>query len=376
MITNQERKIGLTLSGGGVRAAIFHSGVLKYLAEKGMLEQVSFISTVSGGSLLMGLVYTFADNNFPSSKEYIENIFPKIKGLLTSKDLQAKAIKSLLYPKNWGDLLNRGNIIANELKSYWGVSGNLQDIPDYPRWVINGTTCETGKCWRFSKERMGDYITGYVVNPDLPIAEAIAASASYPPVIDHYKLQTSLYEWKHYKDGIEFKNSSQPTKTISPNLDFYHITDGGVYDNLGTEAVFKKLGEELRKEIDYLIVCDAGSLLDITEINPLSILSKSIRNFSIIMDQVIGLRLRVIFRFFETNKNTGIIVKIGKNAKQQINEAKKIKNEININIDDFLNCDDIKKAANYPTDLKKVSVENFELIKRHGYETTKIQLEL
>ncbi len=374
----ENKKIGLALSGGGIRAAIFHSGVLKYLAEKEMLEQVSFISTVSGASLLMGLIYTFSNNKFPSSKEYLENIFPKIEKLLTTKDLQKKAIRSLLSPKNWGDFLNRGNIVANELKSYWGIKGNLQDIPDYPRWIINGTTRETGKCWRFSKERMGDYITGYVVNPDLPIAEAIAASAAYPPAIDHYKLQTSLYEWKHYEEGIEFKNSSQPTKTIKPNLDFYHITDGGVYDNLGTEAVFKKLGEELRKEINYLIVSDAGSLLDITEINSFLTLSKLKRNFSIVMDQVIGLRLRVIFRFFEYNPNTGIIVKIGKNVKQLINEAKKIKNdfEIDKNIDGFLNYDDVKKAANYPTDLKKASANNFELIKQHGYETIKIQLEL
>lgn len=378
MVTNQERKIGLALSGGGIRAAIFHSGVLKCLAEKGMLEQVSFISTVSGASLLMGLVYTFAGNKFPSSKEYLENIFPKIEELLTTKDLQAKAIKSLLSPKNWGDFLNRGNIVANELKSYWGIKGNLQDISDYPRWVINGTTRETGKCWRFSKERMGDYISGYVVSPNLPIAEAIAASAAYPPAIDHYKLQTSLYEWKHYEEGIEFKNSSQPTKTISPDLDFFHISDGGVYDNLGTEAVFKKLGEELRKEIDYLIVSDAGSLLDITEIDPILTLSKLKRNFSIVMDQVTGLRLRIIFRFFGANPNTGIIVKIGKSAKQLINEAKKIKNkfETDININDFLNYDDVKKAANYPTNLKKASKENFKLIERHGYEITKIQLEL
>lgn len=351
MITN--KKIGLTLSGGGVRATVFHSGVLRCLAEREMLEQVSFISTVSGGSLLMGLVYTFADNKFPSSKEYIENIFPKIEELLTIKDLQTKAIKSLLCPKNWGDFMNRGNILANELKSYWGINGNLQDIPDYPRWVINGTTRETGKCWRFSKERMGDYKIGYVINPNLFIAEAIAASAAYPTYIDHYKLQTSLYEWKYYEKGIEFKNSSQPTKTISPDLDFYHITDGGVYDNLGTEAVFKELGEELRKEIDYLIVSDAGSLLDITEINPLSIFSKLKRNFSIISDQVTGLRLRIIYNFFKKNNN-GLIVKIN-------DESDICENEL-------------KKIIDYPTDLKIVSKYDFSMIANHGFDIVNSKL--
>jgi NTE family protein len=44
-------QIGLALSGGGIRAAVFHLGVLRRLAEQEFLENVSQISTVSGGSL-------------------------------------------------------------------------------------------------------------------------------------------------------------------------------------------------------------------------------------------------------------------------------------------------------------------------------------
>ena len=55
-------------------------------------------------------------------------------------------------------------------------------------------------------------------------------------------------------ENIKYKSGSQPTKSISPEMNSYHITDGGVYDNLGTEAVFEKLGEKLKSEINYLIV--------------------------------------------------------------------------------------------------------------------------
>ena len=55
-------KIGLALSGGGFRASIFHMGVLKYLAEKNKLEEISYISSVSGGSLLIGLIYSLNNN--------------------------------------------------------------------------------------------------------------------------------------------------------------------------------------------------------------------------------------------------------------------------------------------------------------------------
>ena len=54
----KKRKIGLALSGGGFRASVFHIGVLTFLAEKKQLENISYISTVSGGSLLIGLIYS------------------------------------------------------------------------------------------------------------------------------------------------------------------------------------------------------------------------------------------------------------------------------------------------------------------------------
>ena len=48
--------IALALSGGGIRAMVFHLGVLKYLSEQNKLEEISHISTVSGGSLIIGLL--------------------------------------------------------------------------------------------------------------------------------------------------------------------------------------------------------------------------------------------------------------------------------------------------------------------------------
>ena len=41
-------KIGLALSGGGIRATVFHLGVL---ARQSLLEKITFLSTASGGRL-------------------------------------------------------------------------------------------------------------------------------------------------------------------------------------------------------------------------------------------------------------------------------------------------------------------------------------
>ena len=42
--------IGIALSGGGIRATIFHLGLFRWLAEHEMLEEIKSISSVSGAS--------------------------------------------------------------------------------------------------------------------------------------------------------------------------------------------------------------------------------------------------------------------------------------------------------------------------------------
>src|SRR5437870_2795881 len=50
------KRLGLALSGGGYRAAAFHLGLMDVLDEEGILEKVSVLSTVSGGSII-GAIY-------------------------------------------------------------------------------------------------------------------------------------------------------------------------------------------------------------------------------------------------------------------------------------------------------------------------------
>ena len=50
-------KLGIALSGGGFRAALFHIGVLARLAERDLLRHVALISTVSGGSIIGAFYY-------------------------------------------------------------------------------------------------------------------------------------------------------------------------------------------------------------------------------------------------------------------------------------------------------------------------------
>jgi Patatin-like phospholipase len=54
--------VGLALSGGGIRSATFGLGVVQALSRKGILRQVDYLSTVSGGGYLGGFVSSFLND--------------------------------------------------------------------------------------------------------------------------------------------------------------------------------------------------------------------------------------------------------------------------------------------------------------------------
>ena len=50
--------VGLSLSGGGFRATLFHLGAIRRLNEFGILPKLTTVSSVSGGSILNGFLAT------------------------------------------------------------------------------------------------------------------------------------------------------------------------------------------------------------------------------------------------------------------------------------------------------------------------------
>ena len=71
--------IALALSGGGIRAMVFHLGVLRFLAEQGRLEDIRCISSVSGGSLVTGLIFQEGGMRWPNSREFLSNVYPALR---------------------------------------------------------------------------------------------------------------------------------------------------------------------------------------------------------------------------------------------------------------------------------------------------------
>ena len=187
-----------------------------------------------GGSLVVGLILCQNGHRWPGSEEFFEAVVPSVRARLTTATLQWSYAWRSVVTLPWRLARGRAHVLAGQLEAQWGICGSMRDAPETPRWMVNATCYETGRNWRFSQRRMGDYVTNYVLKPATPIADAIAASAAVPGVIGPLAIRSEDYDWHRYEKGQPVAGST-PAKR-------YALWDGGVYDNLGVEALFKPGG--------------------------------------------------------------------------------------------------------------------------------------
>ena len=83
---------------------------------------------------------------------------------------------------------------------------------------------------RFSKPYMRDYRVGGIKNPDIPVADVVAASAAFPPFLSPAVLRFNPEQFT--LSGTDLEDESYRRKMI--------LTDGGVYDDLGLESAWKR----------------------------------------------------------------------------------------------------------------------------------------
>ncbi|WP_354686357.1 patatin-like phospholipase family protein [Cupriavidus necator] len=357
-------RIGLALSGGGLRAMVFHAGVLRWLAQKEQLEQVSAISSVSGGTLITGLVLRLNGWRWPNSHTYLHVVLPKIRELLTTVCLERKARALLLYrPDNWRFLFSRANVLAMAMDRAWDIDITLDQLDPSPAWSINGTTAETGRRFRFKEERCGDYELGYAAAKNFTVAQAMAASAAYPLLIGPLRIDAAGMEW--FKRP-SWGGTESHELAVSSAYRTLHIIDGGVYDNLGMEPFFD-IGNQSLKGVDHLIVSDAGAVLERTALPAQWRLRRLSRILEISMDQARALRVRPFVNAILKDRSVGRYYQIGSVPQEKLAQFAAASGARSDGA--WLSRQEVERAASWPTNLKVVSAEVFDLIAQHGYET-------
>lgn len=340
--------IALALSGGGVRAMAFHLGVLLFLAENRALERVSHVSTVSGGSLLVGLMLRQTDMQWPRSSTYESEVYQELRRQMCSRSLMGASIRQLLLPWNWIHLLSRAELVAKALRG-WGVKSCLSDIPAVPEWSINGTTAENGRRFRFKRDSMGDWRLGYASARNFPLARAMAVSAAFPGGIGPLSISSGNYVWKRRPTwGIDV-----PEVEISLPFKRLRLCDGGVYDNLGLEP-FYDAGKRAAKLPGVAIyVSDAGApLAQGPSAGPLSPWRVK-RLADIMSEQSRTLRVRSFISYLESSKQPlGAYAYIAAEA-----------DGTDPKVGNF--------ARTFPTGLQRLKAKQFDAIAGFGYAVAK-----
>lgn len=333
--------IGLCLSGGGYRAMIFHLGALWRLNELGLLRKVARVSSVSGGSLTAGMLglrwnkLTFDANDVATNLEPL--VLRPIRNLAAQTIDVGAVLRGKLLP--WTTVSQE--MAAIYRKHLYGKA-TLQDLPsdtEGPRFVFNATNLATKVLWRISKPFMADYRVGLIPNPKLELAIAVAASGAGPPFLSPVQLKCRPTDYDpKYNGALHFE----------PYTTNVTLTDGGVYDNLGLETVWK--------EYETILVSDGGAV-NAPEPRPkIGWLQQTYRVLNIMDDQVGSLRSRQIVAAYQMHLRKGTYWGIRTNI-------------LDYGLSNALNCpfDQTTVLANTPTRLKAMDAVLQERLINWGY---------
>lgn len=310
----RDGKLGIALSGGGFRAALFHVGVLARLAEQDLLRFVSVISTVSGGSIIGAFYYLKvkqllegrrSDKLEPTAhgyrvlvqeleREFVTAIQHNLR-LTTFADGRENARmlnQSYSSTMRMADLFNR--YFFNPLTSEEPIA--LKDLcidPSFdsddfcvPKLVLNATALNTGHLFQFTGEFVGESRISSVIGgtSTMPILErlsfrddslsheqraslrainlgdAVAASCCVPGFLEPLTLNGL------YKD--------EKGKAVALRL-----VDGGLFDNQGLVSLYED-------GCNSFITSDASELLKWQAEPEERIHTVAIRANEIMMDRI------------------------------------------------------------------------------------------
>jgi NTE family protein len=327
--------IGLCLSGGGYRAALFHLGVLRRFNELGILPQVTTISSVSGGSIISAFLATKIA--WPLSApvaDWERSISAPFRNFTSTNIRTGALLKSLLpWVRAVSALASTYESSLTQLK--------LGDIPPKPTFILCATDLGFGVNWTFERSRMGDYQGGYVAPtpPTWPLGLAVAASSCFPPVFNPLPIRLKPSQFTPGK----FPLGSKRDRILST----MRLSDGGVYDNLGLEPVWRSH--------KVVLSSDGGALFDpAAERN----IFRWVKGYVAIPEnQALALRKRWLISNFLNGTLTGTYCGIGSLATNYGNPAA---TGYGNNIVE--NC-----IAKIRTDLDRFSDAESRILENHGY---------
>jgi NTE family protein len=238
-LPKQERRgVGLALSGGGFRAALFHLGALRRLNELGLLTRIDTFTSASGGSVTAAQLArhtvehpdAWSDRGAPIER-FEEEIATPLRDFCRH-DVRTGAMLSRLFPWNWLASGAAAEALAHRYADGPAGRYRLSELPDEPRFVLCATDLRFRSQWVLDagNRRIGSDPAGYApLAPHWTLARAAAASGCFPiafaamPVPDEPDRAPGSYDGP---DRDRLRRGLQ-------------LSDGGLCDNMALEPIWR-----------------------------------------------------------------------------------------------------------------------------------------
>ena len=349
--------IALCLSGGGYRAAIFHAGALRRLNELGVLAKIDAISCVSGGSIIGGFLAQLIRDGLKIVDGRYEGLEARLEPFFAFMRRDIRTLSTLARLKIWEPAGAAPRRLERYYQEMVGQTA-LGDLLDRPRFIFCATNLFFANSWVCERGRIGDFMAGYVRPPpdDWTLARAIALSSCFPPIFDPARagLDPKLYSKPMDPSGDdEVDVSEEEANKLDQARRLIELTDGGVYDNLGLEPVWKSYAT--------ILVSDGGKPMQHRFV-PAGL--RVMRYQQVINNQVLALRKRWLIDTFERAKRGVDDDTFNGTYWGVMSATTRYRKSVTHGYSKGLAV----RVANVRTDLNPFSPNEIAVLEKHGYE--------
>jgi predicted acylesterase/phospholipase RssA len=240
-------ELALALSGGGYRAAAFHLGVLRFLQKVDLLDSVTALSTVSGGSIV-GCAWTLSR----MKGELFSAFDARFSSYLQKTNIIRDALRNLKKRRKHGHR-SKPSLIGSAAQLYAHPDflghhrfGELMKDPRFPfrEVIFNTTEFDTGVDFRFRRSHNpkaeignGNLRLPRAIAEHVRLADIVAASSCFPGGFEPLQFPEGFHwpqEFPLEQVCEALPKGFTPPKSDRPSLP---LMDGGVYDNQGVDAL-------------------------------------------------------------------------------------------------------------------------------------------
>lgn len=244
---SDELTLAVAFSGGGTRAAALAYGVMQELRdsrvrlngkEQNLLDSISAISSVSGGSFTSAYYGLYGDRLFVDFEERF-----------LRRDVEGALLRSLFNPLQWFSSYDRTEVAVAYYQQTLFGQATFTDLlrKDAPLILINTSDLSSGARFSFVQEYFNLLCSDLT---KFPLARAVTASSAVPVMFDPVVVENysgckkSLPAWLA---AAQKRDSDNPNLAMIVQGDvayenkvmhkYAQFVDGGITDNLGLRAM-------------------------------------------------------------------------------------------------------------------------------------------